>query len=62
MGVVFVMGVPCLDRALPTTREGASRLGLVTLRAMAATLTRSVQSPPFTGDCNVEVPEIRKAR
>jgi uncharacterized protein YbjT (DUF2867 family) len=51
-----------LLRAVPATREGASRLGLVTHRAMVAALARAVENPPTAGVRIVEVPEIRKAR
>jgi uncharacterized protein YbjT (DUF2867 family) len=51
-----------LLRAVPATREGASRLGLVTRREMTTALTRAVESPPSTGVRIVEVPEIREAR
>ena len=46
---------------LPSTRESARRLGLVTLRQMLAALVQAVESPP-TGIRIVEVPEIRAAR
>jgi hypothetical protein len=35
-----------LARQIPTMREGATRLGLVTLEQMVATLVRSVEAPP----------------
>jgi uncharacterized protein YbjT (DUF2867 family) len=44
----------------PPTREGARRLGLVTLAQMAAALVRAVESP-VSGVHVVEVPEIRRA-
>lgn len=43
---------------LPPTREGARRLGLVTLNQMLATLVHAVEHPA-TGIHLVEVPEIR---
>ena len=46
---------------LPATREAARRLGLVTLRQMAAAIVRAVESPA-SGIRIVEVPEIRSAR
>jgi len=48
-----------LFRAIPATRDGATRLGLVTRRAMLLSLTRAVTDPPPSGVRIVEVPEIR---
>jgi uncharacterized protein YbjT (DUF2867 family) len=45
-------------RALPATREGAQRLGLVTLAQMVRALVRAVENPS-SGVNVVEVPEIR---
>jgi uncharacterized protein YbjT (DUF2867 family) len=45
---------------LPATREGARRLGLVTLPQMIAALVRAVETPA-NGVRVVEVPEIRQA-
>jgi uncharacterized protein YbjT (DUF2867 family) len=45
---------------LPWTRDGARRLGLVTLAQMAAAIVRAVESPA-NGIRVVEVPEIRRA-
>jgi uncharacterized protein YbjT (DUF2867 family) len=48
-------------RAIPATREGATRLGLVTRRQMLAALLDSVQNPPGTGEVRVlNVPDIRR--
>ena len=47
-----------LCRLIPATRDGATRLGLVTRRAMIASLTRAVVEPPPAGVRFVEVPEI----
>jgi hypothetical protein len=47
-----------LFELLPTTRDGARRLGLVTHAQMVSTLTQAVESP-CTGVRVVEVPEIR---
>lgn len=44
---------------LPATRDGARRLGLVTLAEISAALVGAVQSPP-AGVRVVEVPEIRR--
>jgi uncharacterized protein YbjT (DUF2867 family) len=45
---------------IPSTREGARRLGLVTLPQMVAALVRAVENPA-RGVRVVEVPEIRSA-
>jgi len=47
-----------LMELLPSTREGATRLGLVTLEQMVRALVHSVETPA-KGVCVVEVPEIR---
>lgn len=49
-----------LMELFPSTREGATRLGLVTLQQMVGTLVRTVESPA-PGVRVVEVPEIRGA-
>ena len=46
---------------VPATRDGARRLGLVTLSQMAGTLVHAVEHPA-SGVRIVEVPEIRTAR
>jgi len=43
---------------LPSTREGATRLGLVTLQQMIAALVHAVETPA-QGVRIVQVPEIR---
>ena len=50
----WVMGL------IPSTRESAERLGLVTLEQMVATLVRSVENPP-QGVRILSVPEIRRS-
>jgi len=50
-----------LARQIPSMREGATRLGLVTLEQMLAALVQIVETPP-SGIRIVEVPEIAKAR
>lgn len=45
---------------LPWTREGARRLGLVTLKQMLSALVRAVENPA-AGTRIIEVPEIRNA-
>ncbi|HUM01924.1 MAG TPA: NAD(P)H-binding protein [Thermoanaerobaculia bacterium] len=47
---------------LPRLRDGAQRLGLVTLRQMVAALVRAVEDPPPAGTVRiVDVPAIRGA-
>lgn len=48
-------------RAIPATREGARRLGLVTLAQIVAALVRAVEEPPASGVRIVDVPAIRRA-
>jgi uncharacterized protein YbjT (DUF2867 family) len=43
---------------MPSTRESARRLGLVTLRQMVGAIVAAVESPPASGFRVVEVPEI----
>jgi uncharacterized protein YbjT (DUF2867 family) len=50
-----------LFEALPSTRAGAQRLGLVTLAQMTVALADAVENPA-DGVRVVEVPEIRQAR
>ena len=52
--------VVSLSPALPPTREGAQRLGLVTLEQMTNALTVAVENP-VEGIRVVTVPEIRAA-
>jgi uncharacterized protein YbjT (DUF2867 family) len=49
-----------LAELLPATRDGAQRLGLVTLEQMTSALTVAVENPA-QGQCVVTVPEIRSA-
>jgi uncharacterized protein YbjT (DUF2867 family) len=49
-----------IARLIPSTRESAQRLGLVTLSQMVNALVRAVENPPKGGRIRiVEVPEIR---
>lgn len=49
-------------RAIPSTRDGALRLGLVTRGDMIAALVRAVESPPSDQAARtIEVPDIRGA-
>ncbi len=50
-----------LARQIPSMREGATRLGLVTLPQMLAALVQAVETPA-TGIRILEVPEIAKSR
>ena len=53
--------VYAVARALPSTRAGAARLGLVTHAQMVAALIAAVEHPP-AGVRIVEVPEIARGR
>jgi len=48
-------------RSIPSTRDTAIRLGLVTRRAMVAALLQAVVDPPVNGSRIVSVPEIAAA-
>jgi len=48
-----------LCERIPSTRQGAMRLGLVTLEQMVRTLVSAVENPSI-GARLIEVPEIRK--
>jgi len=56
---VFLPGY-WLCELLPWTREGARRLGLVSLKQMIGALVHAVEHPP-TGIRIVDVPEIKKS-
>jgi len=47
---------------LPSTRDGAERLGLVTRREMIAALVAAVEAPAGDGLRIMNVPDIRRAR
>jgi uncharacterized protein YbjT (DUF2867 family) len=50
-----------IARLIPSRRESAERLGLVTLQQMVDALVRAVEDPPAPGAIRVvEVPEIRR--
>jgi uncharacterized protein YbjT (DUF2867 family) len=49
-----------LAELLPATREGARRLGLVTLAEMISALVAAVESQPPHGIRIIDVPEIRR--
>jgi nucleoside-diphosphate-sugar epimerase len=56
--------VYALARAIPATREGAHRLGLVTLAQMVGAIVEAVENPPddVRGPRIWEVPRIERAR
>ena len=56
----FLIPIYKLMELLPSTREGATRLGLVTLAQMVRALVEAVETPS-QGVRVVEVPEIRSA-
>lgn len=58
---VLLLPVYAALSLVPSTREGASRLGLVTRRQMVSALVRCVEQP-HGGFRVVDVPEIRAAR
>jgi hypothetical protein len=50
-----------IARLVPSKRESARRLGLVTLPQMVGALVRAVENPPPAGQIRiVEVPDIKK--
>lgn len=57
----LLLPVYAILRWLPSTREGAERLGLVTRQAMLGALVGAVEAPPAAGVRIVEVPAIRRA-
>ena len=57
----FLLPIYKLAELLPQTREGAQRLGLVTLEQMTNTLTVAVENPA-QGIQVMSVPDIRSAR
>ena len=50
-----------LLRLIPSTRDSARRLGLVTRSAMVSALVRAVEQPPSAGARIVAVAEIKDA-
>jgi uncharacterized protein YbjT (DUF2867 family) len=57
---VLLVPLYAIARLIPSRREGAERLGLVTLQQMIDTLVRAVENPPAPGQIRiVEVPGIR---
>ncbi|MEO8564027.1 MAG: NAD(P)H-binding protein [bacterium] len=51
-----------IGRALPATREGARRLGLVTHAQMVAALVEAVESPPTDAEPGVRVWDVPRIR
>jgi uncharacterized protein YbjT (DUF2867 family) len=50
-----------IARLVPCTREGATRLGLVTIDQMLSALVQAVENPPTAGTVEiVDVPAIRR--
>ena len=50
-----------IARLIPSTREGATRLGLVTIDQMLSALVHAVENPPPTGQVEiVDVPSIQR--
>ena len=59
---VVLLPIYGLLTLVPPTREGASRLGLVTLGQMVVALVQALEDPPPAGTRRVlEVPDIRRA-
>jgi uncharacterized protein YbjT (DUF2867 family) len=59
---VLLQPVYAIAERIPATRDGARRLGLVTIDQMIAALVIAVEAPPPRGSQGVvEVPEIRSA-
>jgi nucleoside-diphosphate-sugar epimerase len=54
-------GLTAIARLVPSKRETAERLGLVTIRQMIDTLVRAIENPPPRGNVRiVDVPRIKK--
>jgi len=56
-----IVPIYAILRRLPSARETAERLGLVTLAQMVAALVSAVENPSSIGVRIVEVPDIRRA-
>jgi uncharacterized protein YbjT (DUF2867 family) len=61
IGTTASQPVYAILRCVPSTRDTAIRLGLVTRRAMVAALLQPVVDPPENGTRIVSVPEIAAA-
>ncbi len=60
---VLLVPFYALARAVPRTRDGAIRLGLVTIDQMIAALVPAIENPPPAGAARiVDVPAIRASR
>jgi uncharacterized protein YbjT (DUF2867 family) len=57
----LLVPVYAILRWVPRTRGTAERLGLVTRRAMIASLVRAIEAPPVAAVRVIEVPEIRRS-
>ena len=61
--IIHGFGFYALARAVPRTRDGAIRLGLVTIDQMIAALVHAIEAPPQAGTARiVDVPAIRASR
>ena len=58
----LLLPVYAILRLVPTTRNGAQRLGLVTRGEMVAALVRAIEAPPADTVRMMEVPEIRQGQ
>jgi uncharacterized protein YbjT (DUF2867 family) len=58
---VLLLPVYAAAGLVPSLRDGAQRLGLVTLRQMVTALVAAVENPPENGVRVVDVPGIRRA-
>ena len=58
---VLLEPIYALLRAIPATRAGAERLGLVTREQMVAALLEAIARPPPGALRVIDVPEIRRA-
>ena len=56
-----LLPVYAILRLIPSTRNGAQRLGLITRPAMIAALVHAIETPPDDIVRTMEVPEIRRA-
>jgi uncharacterized protein YbjT (DUF2867 family) len=57
---VVLIPVYAIARMIPKTRDGATRLGLVTVTDMVWTLVAAVEHPPTSGAQILSVPDIKE--
>ena len=55
----MLIPVYAIARLIPKTRDGATRLGLVTVTDMVWTLVGAVEQPPASGAQILSVPDIK---